>query len=130
MEQEQPQFQYRISKPAKDSKDAVIEKSGISTVEFTLGDLEKKQTEWSREKREFDGQITVEQAKVDNILHHHPWIKRWSEKKLFTAWMFYECMKTVTELTKQRDMRIKALDEYQIEKEHIMKVLGFEKTQV
>jgi hypothetical protein len=124
------QFQYRISKPADDHTQAVIEKSGVSTVEFTLGDLEAKQLQWSKEKREFDGQITVEQAKVDNIAHHHPFVTKMSEEDQYAVWMYYEAMKTVAELTKQRDMRVKALDEYQTEKEHIMEVLGFQKTQV
>lgn len=124
------QYQYRISKPADDYREAVIEKSGMSSVEFTLRQLQEKRTQWSTEKRQLEGQIEVEQAKVDNILHHHPWVAELTEEKQFTVWMFYEAMKSLTELKKQRDMRVAALDEYQKEEEHIMEVLGFQKTAV
>lgn len=123
-------FNYRITKPADDHLDAVIEKSGVSTVEFTLRDIQKKQEEWSTEKRQMEGQIVVEQAKVDNILHHYPELAKMDEKKQFTVWLYYEAMKTVAELKKQVDTRIKALDEYQTEKETIMETLGFEKTAI
>ena len=118
MEQE---FKYRITKPAEDHLDAVIEKSGVSTVEFTLRDIQKKQQEWSTEKRQMEGQIVVEQSKVDNILHHHPWVAKMSEEKQFTMWLYYEAMKTVMELRKQVASRVSALDEYQTEKEVILK---------
>jgi hypothetical protein len=121
-------FQYKVSKPADDYRDAVIEKSGMSSVEFTIAELADKQNKWSQEKRQLEGQITIEQAKVDNILHHHPWLKKMPEKKQFTVWMFYEAMKGLTELQKQRDMRVSALGEYQAEKEHVMEVLGFQKS--
>lgn len=127
MEQE---FQYKVSEPAEDYRDSVIEKSGFSTVKFTFRDIQKKQDEWSTEKRQLEGQLTVEKAKADNVIHHNPWISELSEKKQFTIWLYYEAMKTCVELQKQIDARIAALDEYQTEKEHIMDKLGFEKTTI
>lgn len=124
------QFQYKVSKKADDHMDAVIEKSGFSSVTFTLRDIQKKQEQWSAEKRQMEGQIVVEQAKVDNIVHHHPWVAKMSEEKQFTTWLYYEARKTVEELKKQVADRVSALDEYQKEKEIILKTLGFEKTAI
>lgn len=123
-----PSFKYKVVEPNDDYRKAVIEKSGASSVEFTLEQLQQKRVQWSEEKRQLQGQLTVDQAKAENILHHHPFLKEMKEEDQYTVWMFYEAMKSCTELQKQIDLRISALDEYMTEEQHILKTLGFEKT--
>ena len=124
------EFKYEIVEPNEDSNLAVIEKSGISTARFTLAELTKKQMEWTQEKRQIEGQITIEQAKADNIMHHNPWIAEMSEEKQYAVWMYYEAMFGVTKLNQQLQMRSDALAEYHAEKETIMQTLGFVKTEL
>jgi hypothetical protein len=124
------QFKYKIITPDEDYRKAVVEKSGMSTAEFTIEQVEAKQKVWTDEKRQFEGQIIIEQAKVDNIAHHNPFVLDMTEKDQYAVWMYYEARRTVTELQKQVDMRITALDEYQTEKEEILNLLGLQKTSV
>lgn len=126
----EPKYQYQISEPNEDYRKAVIRKTGMSSAEFTLEHLQEKKLQWSQEKRQLQGQIEIEQSKVDNIKHHHPWVTSLTEEKQYQVWMYYEAMRGLMELIKQRDMRVSALAEYQHEEEEIMKVLGFEKTEM
>jgi len=124
------EFNYKIVDPHEDHNKAVIEKSGTFAEQFTLEQVEKKQNEWSTEKRQLTAQLEVEQTAVDNITHHHPFVLEMSEEDQYTVYLYYETMMKVATLKKQIEMRVNALDMYQKEKEKIMDVLGFTKTQV
>lgn len=125
-----PTFKYKVVEPNDDFRKAVIEKSGVYSEKLTLEECEQQRVKWSTEKREFEGQLKVEKIKVENIEDHNPFVKEMDEKTLYTAWLYYEAKRKQAALEKYIQQRIEALDVYLKEEEHIMDVLGFQKTSV
>lgn len=122
------EFQYKVIEANDDCMKAVVEKSGMSSTTFTLQQLLDQRKKWSQEKRQLEGQLIIETGTVENIEHHHPWVKDMDEQKQYTVWMYYEAMKTKKGIEKEIANRVAALDEYVKEENTVMEKLGFQKT--
>lgn len=72
-----------------DLKTRTIIKSG-DVVEFTMYDLEKNVSDFTRFKGEVEAQIKHEEAVSENIEHFHPFVKDLTEQELLTAWLYKE----------------------------------------
>lgn len=116
---------YRISKKAKDYKDATIEKKYEHTITFTLADIEAHEAKLEKLLKEIEGLLELETAKVQNIETNHKWVKSMKPEDLVAAWLYYESMKRIEEvLPKRKEVRAQ-LKEYKQEKKDIIKALGF-----
>lgn len=114
------ELKYEISKRATDAKDSIIKKTG-ATVEFSMGQVEASEAQLEKVKRELQGQVDVETAKMANIEVHHPFVLKLSEQEMFVAHM-YQGAKAIVLVGKQKVEDIqKALDDYKLEKEEIRK---------
>ncbi len=116
--------QYEITKKDKDWRMAVVQVTEPVKTEVTIFDIEEHQKNLSVKKREADGNVDMQRVRAENIETNHPFISKMSEEKLYTCWLYYETKKKQTEFEAQRDLLVEALDLYQKEKEHIIKVLG------
>jgi HD superfamily phosphohydrolase len=121
---------YKVLQPNDDYRKALIQKEELSTAEFTLEQSENVQNKYSTEKREMQGQLTIEEAKWKNIEEHHPFVKEMSEQDQYTVWMYYQARMECAKLNDGIEKRTAALDEFQKEKELMMEVLGFTKSPV
>lgn len=123
----QQSFRYKVVEPNADYRKAVIRKSGYYSETLTLEECEKQRLKWSAEKREFEGQLKVEEAKAANITEHHPFVTEMSEQDQYTVWMYYEAMRKAGKLKEFIQQRVDALDVYIKEEQHIIDVLGLAK---
>lgn len=78
-----------------DIKDRVIEKRG-EVLEFTMNDIELNYKNLLKTKKELEAKKQYENAKKENIEHHHPFVLDMSAEDLFTAWMYKEASGWVT----------------------------------
>lgn len=88
-------------------KDRIIEKRG-HVVEFSISDMERNTEILKKNKKEIEAKRDFEKAKMDNIEHFHAWVKRMSEERLHTAWLYFEakgmvgvCNEKLKEIDKQ-----------------------------
>lgn len=119
---------YRISKKAKDYKDAVIEKKYEHTITFTLADIEAHEAKLEKLSKEIEGLLELEGAKVKNIEANHKWVKSMKPEDLVTSWLYYESMQRIEEVLPKRAEVKKQLKEYKKEKTEIIKALGFDES--
>lgn len=87
-------------------KDRVIEKRG-HVVEFTLNEVEQNTKMLEKTFKEVNAKREIEQAKMENIEHFHPFVKETSEEDLHTSWMYYEAK----QLVKLCETKMKEIDE-------------------
>lgn len=121
------QFQYKVLEPSADYRDAKIEKSGIKAT-FTLGEVEAHEAQLEKLRKETEGQIELEKAKMVNIEHFHPDIAA-MDGEMLTGAALYKESKTYLEKAEPKLLEIiQALQEYADEKALIMQTLGFQKT--
>jgi hypothetical protein len=96
---------YRISKKAKNYKDATIEKKYEHTLTFSIADIEAHEAKLEKLLKEIEGLMELEGAKVKNIEQHHKWVKSMKPEDLLTAWLYYESLKRIQEVMRdQRDL--------------------------
>jgi len=81
--------EYKLIKKNEDPKLALIEKSGI-TATFTIAEIEGEQATLEKYLKEFNGQLTLEEAKMSNIEDNHPFVLEMSEQDCFTVHMYQE----------------------------------------
>lgn len=117
---------YRISKKAKNYKDAVIEKKYEHTITFTLADIEAHEAKLEKLLKEIEGLLELEGAKVKNIETNHKWVKSMRTEDLVAAWLYYESMKRIEEVLPKRKEVKAQMKEYKREKKEIIAALGFD----
>lgn len=90
-----------------DIKDRVIEKRG-HVVTFTMNEIEANTQLLLKNRKEIQAKKDFEDAKMKNIEAFHAWVKRISDERLFTAWMYQEakgivklCNDKLAEIDKQ-----------------------------
>lgn len=114
-------YHYKILKPNEVYKEATIEKSGI-TATFTIADIERHEEYLNKCKKELEGQITLESAKMANIEENHPFVKDMSDQDLATAGLYFSS-KSLKRQSEEKLAEIStAITEYAAEKEEIMKL--------
>lgn len=117
------EIKYEILNRSVNPEDTIIKKSG-TTVEFSMGQIKASEDQLEKIKRELQGQIDVEGAKMVNIETHHPFVLKMSEQDMFTAHM-YQGAKAIVLVGKQKIEEIdKALNDYKAEKEEIRKQIS------
>ncbi len=113
-------MQYKIFKKHKDSKEVIIEKSGI-TAQFTLNDIERHEAYLAKTLKELEGQLSIEDAKAQNIATNNTFLLKLSEKDLHAAKMYFESMAFIsTAKPKIREIKDQ-IKSYKKEKEEIIK---------
>jgi hypothetical protein len=90
-------FSYRLVKPSANYREAVIEKGGI-TAEFTLLEVEQMQERNRKALMELQGQLKIEEAKIDNINRHYPAVKDMPGVILTAAALYKESQSMIAEL--------------------------------
>lgn len=94
-----------------DIKDRIIEKRG-AVQEFTMNDIEYNMKNLLNTKRELEAKREYENARAENIEHHHPFVKNLTDEEIVTVWMYKEA----TGLRKMCDDKLKLINE-QLEKD-------------
>jgi uncharacterized coiled-coil DUF342 family protein len=120
---------YRISKKAKNYKDATIEKKYEHTITFSIAEIEAHEVKLEKLLKEIEGLVEVEGAKVKNIEANHKWVKTMTPQDLLTAWMYYESLHRIQEVLPKRAEVKKQMKEYKKEKAEIIKALGFDESE-
>lgn len=70
-------------------RERVIEKTGHVT-EFTMKDVDESMLIVDRNIKELQAKRDVEDAKMQNIQHFHPFVLEMSDEDLMTAWLYQE----------------------------------------
>lgn len=98
-------------------KDRVIQKFG-DVVEFSLADIESADAEMIKRKKELQAKHDYEKVVMENIEHHHPFVKDMSEQDLLTVWMYKQskghvelCKENIAKLDAQLEADKKEIDE-------------------
>ena len=120
---------YRISKKAKNYKDATIEKKYEHTLTFSIADIEAHEAKLEKLLKEIEGLMELEGAKVKNIEQHHKWVKSMKPEDLLTAWLYYESLKRIQEVMPKRSEVKKQMKEYKKEKADIIKAFDFDESE-
>ena len=107
----------------KDFKKAVIEKT--DTYEFTLEDADKRQGEYKTYEREWEAQIRVCKAVIDNINRNHPKIAKMPESEIVAAKMYKENDDMIKEYTVKLKELKKAIKNYESERKDILEKFGW-----
>ena len=116
-------FTYGVKEKAESPFDTVIEKGNI-TVEFTPSQMIQEQVECQKFIKEIEGNIMVQEAKMTNILEHHPFVKDMSEQDRFTVHMFQEAYAFVQGAKNKVHDLSKQLEASRMELVHIAKELN------
>lgn len=100
---------YKIKESAEDAFLTVVEKHG-DVVEFTPVDMVNEQRQLDKLIVELGAKLKLEGEKQANIEEHHPFVKDFDLKQLFTLHMYYESLsfcealpEKIAEFEKQRD---------------------------
>jgi hypothetical protein len=117
------EFSYKVLEPNEDYRQAKIEKGGI-TATFTLADVEEHEETLRTFKKEREAEITVEEAKMENIRHFHPVVNTLDDQQLTAVALFKESKTTVDKSKAKLKEVDEALAEYATEKALIMERLG------
>lgn len=121
-------YEYVIKEPNDDIMNAVIEKSGHSSTEFTISDIENMQNQISKTLREAKAKLEIESAIVNNVEENHDYVKAMDDKVLYTVWMYWKAKEAARKCKELIEECEKGLVERHAEKEYIMNKLGFVKT--
>lgn len=116
-------FTYGVKEKAESDFDTVIEKGNI-TVEFTPAQMIQEQVECQKFIKEIEANIMVQEAKMTNILEHHPFVRDMSEQDRFTVHMFQEAYAFVQGAKDKVQSLTKQLEASRMELIHISKELG------
>lgn len=119
------QHHYKLVKEHKDYKEAVIEKGGI-TAEFTLAEVDAMQERNRKRLLEVEGQLKVENAKMTNILRHHPDVEKMDGILLTAAALYKESQMMVKELEPKRVQIRQAIQENEAMIKDVMTQMKFD----
>ncbi len=103
-----------------DLRDRIIEKRG-HVVEFSLSEIEANDRDMEKQLRDQKGMFDHRQAIIENIEHHHPFVKDLSDEQLLTVWMYKDAMRNRDQFKKNIDALEKQLQEDKEEIEEILK---------
>lgn len=88
-------------------KERIIEKRG-HVVKFSLEEIEQNTKKMLQNRKEIQAKLDYEQACVENIEHHHKFVKKLDDKQLLTVWMYKNskghvdlCTDKIAEIDKQ-----------------------------
>jgi len=87
-------MKYKIHQEAEDPKDIIIEKTGHK-IHFTMREVEAVQKQNQDARAGVEAKLKVEKAKIENIEHHHAFVKEMKEQELHTVHMYQEAKKIV-----------------------------------
>ena len=75
-------------------QDKVIEKRG-HVIEFTMSNVDANIKHNKKTRVELEAKLKVDNAKQENILYFHEFLKDMSEEDLFTAWLYKDTQNTI-----------------------------------
>jgi predicted nucleic acid-binding Zn-ribbon protein len=116
---------YRIKKKGKTQGEHLIEKKYEHTIEFTMAQIESHEYQLEKTLKEFQAKLELENAKMENIKHHHSWVATLSPEELHTAHMFFESVAFINMIGPKMKEIKKQMKEYKTEKAEIKKALNF-----
>lgn len=116
---------YKIKKNAKKIEDIKIEVSGI-TNEFTLKEIKANEDYLTKQKKEIEGMVKVQRAKMVNITRNHPSVARFTPEQLTGAYLYKEASAFVSEAESKLKEINKQLREYKKDRDEIKKQIGLE----
>jgi methyl-accepting chemotaxis protein len=99
-------YKYKVVEKSEEDFNSVIEKTGIKA-KFTLGQVDADARRIRKALVELEAQSKLENAKIENIEHHHPSVKDMGDEERFTIHMYEEAKQIV----KQADAKIKEIKE-------------------
>lgn len=70
-----------------DIRERVIEKRG-HVITFSLKELEDNDADMEKQLKEQKAMLEHRTAVIENIEHHHPFVKDLTEEQLLTVWMY------------------------------------------
>lgn len=82
-------IEYKIKEQSEDENKVVIEKSG-QVYDFTVGQARENLADLKKSLVQFEGQKTIEDAKMTNILEHNPFIKDLTEAQVHAVHLYFE----------------------------------------
>ncbi len=113
---------YSVKTPHENPRDAVVEKRGV-VVSFTLGELDGNAAANAKMKKQCEGMITINAAKMKNVEEHHPFVLTMPGEDLVAAHIYAEAQGMVKEAQRQLDAINKQIVEDAAEAEEILKQL-------
>lgn len=119
-------FSYKVLEEKEDWKDNVIEKRGL-TATFTVNDFEKNIERMQKIIKELEGTHRLNLATMENIEHHHPFVKEMSEQDLNTAAMYYEAKQIVKQYAPRIAEFYEALNTEAKEKDYVIELFKLDK---
>lgn len=114
-------MEYKLSEVnAENVQDSKIEKTGHK-IYFSMSEVEAHEKKLGKVLVELEAQVKLEEAKVENIKEHHPYVLDLDDEKLFAVSMYQECKNNVKMGTEKVEEIKKQLQEYADEKAEIVK---------
>lgn len=98
----------------------IIEKRG-DVIEFSMKDLDDNIDALKKLQRELDAKLKHDKSVVENIEHHHKFVKKMSEQDLLTVWMYKQHKGYVDLSEKKLKQVVDQLESDLAEKEEIQK---------
>tara|TARA_R110000868_G_scaffold206236_2_gene454994 strand:- start:1024 stop:1398 length:375 start_codon:yes stop_codon:yes gene_type:complete len=117
---------YKILEQKDDSKETVIEKSGVK-IEITLGNMERQAEEVRKIKVQLEAQIKLDKASVTNCETNYPGIEDVTEdeeKRAIAITLRKGNLKEIAQFEEKLAEIDEALVEYEAEIEEIKKQTG------
>jgi hypothetical protein len=114
---------YEIIEPHESVLESLIKASGV-TREFTLADTVADVERLQKMRTESEGQINYEEAKVSNIVHHHPEVLALDPKLQLAAKMYYDATKSIENHRANLALIEEGLEEYKRDLAEIEKQTG------
>jgi hypothetical protein len=121
-------FKYTAKKVNKEDPLAtVIVKENI-TAEFDMRKIDSDISYLEKNRKEIEGQVTIAEAKKQNVLNNYPWVKKMSQHDQIAVYLYYESDAVVREGLKKLEEVKEQLNEYDQEKKEIVKQTGLDFT--
>lgn len=93
-------FTYKIALEKKDPLDTVFERSGIKA-HLTLREVEVALASNIKLKKQCEGQITVDKAKIENVERNHPVIKTLKPVEIAAVLIYADSMGSISKCEKK-----------------------------
>jgi hypothetical protein len=114
---------YTVKTKAENPSESVILKTG-GEVEFTMNNIEADIAYLEKTKKELTAQMSLEDAKMKNVLRTHPHIEQVSEEDRVATYLYQQSF-AFTKVAKSKLEQIEnQLKEYADEKVEIIKQTG------
>lgn len=110
---------YTIKEENEDFKDAIIERNDV-TITFTVRDADRQYEEYKTKKREWEAQLGVCKATIENVLRNHKKLEKLKPEELMGATIIQKNQEVVEQIQEQLPKINEVMEKWEKDRKEIV----------